>query len=427
MAKVKKVKKTPKGDGAPVELAEKKKHVRELAKAAQWKEVVNVCGFDLLSLLADVEKNKAKHTPRSLAQEILAKNGYELPSPPKETREKEVTEVAAPKTPVMAVPEAVVPKTPMVVAPVMIEDSPDTITEAQRQQIESRRQQALERRKQKMAMLSAQNSSHSINHEYGIHHSVIGSAVQEYCPLCKSQQRAETLQYQGVVRTEQKQQQHNAVSRGNAAQQAPDRFLEHHASNQKHHSLFLDDLEAAVDIINWEENQQVGQACAHEVSPEEYAVVDHVAQWEAQQAERSTSFDHYNTILDELDAAADIVQWETEQANASAMGRSHFSISDELAAAEIVDWEIGHQNVGGGNREWCVEASAKHSKFGANLLHGTPTGDAESTGNSEFQRAVGKTNGSRCSEAPTDRTKFHGTSASVPESTALIEAERFIS
>lgn len=204
-------------------------------------------------VVVDAEKHKAKHTPRSLAQDILAKNGYKSSSPTKE------------KTTVIK------QKTPDVVLPVVIEDSPDALTEAQRLQIEHRRREALERRKQKLAMLAAPIASRSTNHLSEQERTATSRTISV------SHRASPTPDY---FRETQKRPPATVTS-WRSAESMP-------ITAQKNPSRFLDELEAAAaDIIKWEEEQVATNAVESECP----------------------------TISDARAAASDVVGWEMEHQN----------------------------------------------------------------------------------------------------------------
>lgn len=99
-------------------------------------------------------------------------------------------------------------------------------------------------------------------------------------------------------------------------------------------SLFLDDLEAAADIVKWEQEQFASEdpVPVHEISPEYYSEVKPVNIRETQKP-KTSNVKQRISIEDELAAAADIAMWEEEQ-------KLQFAIADEIAAAaEIAQWE----------------------------------------------------------------------------------------
>lgn len=134
-------------------------------------------------------------------------------------------------------------------------------------------------------------------------------------------------------------------------------------------SLFHDDLEAAADIVKWEQEQLASEdpLSVHEISPEQYAEVESVNNWEAQKPKSSNcakllfsieeelaaaaEIAHWeekqrqqSAIADEIAAAAEIAQWEDDQAANGALHENRRALSDEIAAAaDIVDWELAHQ------------------------------------------------------------------------------------
>lgn len=138
-----------------------------------------------------------------------------------------------------------------------------------------------------------------------------------------------------------------------------------------HPSLFLDELEAAADIVKWEQEQLATEdpvLVLHEVSPEYYSEAKPVEIWETQKPKPSNTIQLHISIEDELAAAADIAMWEEEQKQQSAIAneiaaageiarwddeqiangavqKSLHAFSDEIAAAAaMVDWEFDHQD-----------------------------------------------------------------------------------
>lgn len=134
-------------------------------------------------------------------------------------------------------------------------------------------------------------------------------------------------------------------------------------------SLFLNDLEAAADIVKWEQDQFASEdhVPVHEISPEYYSKVKPVniretqkpkpsnvkqrisiedelsaaadiAMWEEEQKLQSV-------VADEIAAAAEIAQWENEQFANGTIHKDSHTLSDEIAAAAaMVEWEFDHRD-----------------------------------------------------------------------------------
>lgn len=108
-------------------------HLIELTRRLLW------CVVCYCTCLLDVEKNRSRHTPQSLAKEILARNGYQ--SVPPRTPDATKTSVQSAKSTTQPAAQRPPP------LPVVIQrESPETITEEQKRLIELRRREALERR-----------------------------------------------------------------------------------------------------------------------------------------------------------------------------------------------------------------------------------------------------------------------------------------
>lgn len=106
--------------------------------------------------------------------------------------------------------------------------------------------------------------------------------------------------------------------------------------------MFLDELEAAAEVVKWENEHLASKSAVHTISPDRPIESGRVTTWGAGSLDSIET--QQLTISDELAAAADVVNWEAEQAQLAA-------ISSELAAAaEIVQWEED-QAAGGGEVE----------------------------------------------------------------------------
>uniref|UniRef100_A0AAV1UF33 Uncharacterized protein n=1 Tax=Peronospora matthiolae TaxID=2874970 RepID=A0AAV1UF33_9STRA len=296
-------------------VAAKRKHVRELAKAGRWNEIERLYGKKIvIKAKTYVETQGAKKkTPLEIANEILIKNGY-LPCVP---------DTAASRTP----PALIVHQTagsgtrecrPERIIAAAAPDSPVKLTKEQQKRIETRRQEALERRRrvQQVARTSVHpppaviqpsrpppDEAHRRSRQAVV-------PVQEQHLLSSQISRRESSSSDGQQETDT----HRVVTVGSRPRTNVVAEIKHARPE-----CFWDDLEAAAEIVQWE-NEHMAEAALEPQAPAAKIAPD-------EECGGSQQSSHYRRELptaipnqppavisfsQELLAAADIIQWEKE-------------------------------------------------------------------------------------------------------------------
>ncbi|CAI5710301.1 unnamed protein product [Hyaloperonospora brassicae] len=298
-------------------VAAKRKHVRELAKAGRWNEIERLYGKKIVTKAKTyvATLDGPKKTPLEIAHEILIKNGY-LPSGPATSARRPLPAPAAHQTTAGSGTRDCRPESTAVVAL----DSPVKLTKEQQQLIETRRQEALARRRR------VQQAARPHVHP--------SPAVIE-----PSRPFDEGLRQMRQATAPKQEQQHlvpGQVSRLGSSRPAghpkaptqcvviEERCARTGSVDETKHARpesFWDDLEAAAEIVQWENEhmaeaalEQQQQLPATQIAPDEecgdtYQSSHHRRESPAVDNRPPTVI----SFSQELLAAADIVQWEKER------------------------------------------------------------------------------------------------------------------
>ncbi|CAH0478614.1 unnamed protein product [Peronospora belbahrii] len=250
-----------------------------------------------------------KKTPLEIAHEILVKNGYQLSSP------QELTATTA--TPLVVETSESEDRSDVVTAhQPLTTKSPEMLTKEQLKLIETRRQEALARRR-RVQLAGRDHSYFSAviqpdSAEYMRHHvPPAGVSIQGH--------HLSSLEGFGMASSrpdiQVNSEPHRVVTPDTIS--ATDQVVDTaHARSQ----CFWDDLEAAAEIVQWE-NEQLAEATL--LQPP---------------VTTATSSDHaFDTVQNEA-------QHHTEVEAATTQAAAVISLSQELlAAAEIIQWENEHE------------------------------------------------------------------------------------
>ncbi|KAI9923230.1 hypothetical protein PsorP6_002018 [Peronosclerospora sorghi] len=301
----------PAGAKTKQTVAAKKKHVRELAKNGQWCEIERLYGKTILAkaktcrvqtliysrrLASDVETQRVKKTPLEIAHEILIKNGYMA---------------STSQTAVNAGTSTSHETESNTKAQQNISNSHSSatvLTEEQQKMIEAKRQEALARRRRKQ-----QTGRHDVRPPVIIQpdptEEKCGHLRQARAPLQGHHVDPQTSPVEScrpnhVLRTSNT---HRAVTpENNSTTTEPARP-----------DCFWDDLEAAAEIIQWE-NEHMAKVTLEQGSSKTASGLDREAtdnlrgQTVSLKETKPSGLSDVPSLSQELAAAAEIIEWEQE-------------------------------------------------------------------------------------------------------------------
>ncbi|UIZ20590.1 hypothetical protein KXD40_001046 [Peronospora effusa] len=291
-------------------VAAKKKHVRELVKAGLWGEIEKLYGTKILAKAKKYAETtqRVKKTPLEIAHEILAKNGY-LPS--------QETAISTTSAPFMNMEKGTSTSEEIQRVDAHVQknmstlSSPKTLTKEQLNLIETRRQEALARRRRIQQAARAPVYSPVVIRPDSADHGLQSVIV----PI----QENHVSPPQDLRRTSSKSagQPNSITHRVVTPEKTPttNKVVEtEHVRPQ----CFWDDLEAAAEIVQWE-NEQMAEVALEQLPAttatnvnQQFGTLQHEVRQLTEVETPNIQPPAVVSLSQELLAAADIIQWEKE-------------------------------------------------------------------------------------------------------------------
>ncbi|KAG3109485.1 hypothetical protein PI124_g5186 [Phytophthora idaei] len=315
-------------------VAAKKKHVRELAKAGRWAEIEKLYGKKILvKAKMYAEKNCTSKTPQEIAREILMKNGLLSPASQAAANttatstgnqeEESRTRGNMPRAnasipsnstkPLTKEQQKLIERRRQEALERRRPPSPlGALTEEQQERIEKRRREALEKRRRakNSGMIHVQppaviQPDSADNSRYGLQPSVVPPHY-----LYQQPPQVSRIEARPTASTS-----HRVVTPDNLP--ATNQVVK---TQQTRPDFFWDDLEAAAEIAQWE-NEHMAEVTLVQPSlaktPRGFSRKDDALQHSQRMRQgnpktRTPPDSAISTISQELAAAAEIIQWEKE-------------------------------------------------------------------------------------------------------------------
>ncbi|KAE9008354.1 hypothetical protein PR003_g16261 [Phytophthora rubi] len=304
----------PSGDKKKQSVAAKQKHVRERAKTGRWVEIERLYGKKMVAKAKIyAEKHHVTKTPQEIARDILLKNGYIPVAPQPAAKTAPASRAKRSSEPSTRVNSLVVDLTDQVEP----SSSPGTLTKEQQELIERRRRDALERRRraQKSVQLPVATQIHPVENLRGrlMPSSVLGPELEhrQYDPPPQAMRLSSNRPPAQPSSTT-----HRVVTPDNLPTANP--AIE---AEQVRPEYFWDDLEAAAEIVQWE-NEHMAEVALEKPS---VAAVPKSFHGEAgiPHPQQVPEAPQIPSISQELAAAAEIIQWENEHEHSPEIPEIH--------------------------------------------------------------------------------------------------------
>ncbi|CAI5731613.1 unnamed protein product [Peronospora destructor] len=290
-------------------VAAKKKHVRELVKAGLWGEIEKLYGKNILAKAKNYAETmqRVKKTPLEIAHEILVKNGY-LPSASQETAISTPAPSVDMENGTSTSEEIQVDTT--VQNNTSTASSPKTLTKEQLKLIETRRQEALARRRRIQQAATAPVSSPIVIRPDSADHNLQSAvvAIQEHRLSPPQDSRRTSSRPAG---------QPNSITHRVVTPEKTPTTNEVAETEHARPQCFWDDLEAAAEIVQWE-NEQMAEVALEQLPAtatnfdQEFGTVQHEVRQPTEVETPNTRPPAVVSLSQELLAAAEIIQWEKE-------------------------------------------------------------------------------------------------------------------
>ncbi|CAI5731602.1 unnamed protein product [Peronospora destructor] len=295
-------------------VAAKKKHVRELVKAGLWGEIEKLYGKKILGKAKNYAETmqRVKKTPLEIAHEILVKNGY-LPLASQETA------ISTP-APLVNMENGTSTSDEIQQVDTIVQNntstastasSPKTLTKDQLKLIETRRQEALARRRRIQQAATAPVSSPIVIRPDSADHNLQSAvaAIQEHHLSPPQDSRRRT--------SSRPAGQSNSITHRVVTPEKTPTTNEDAETKHARPQCFWDDLEAAAEIVQWE-NEQMAEVAVEQLpatatnSDQEFGIVQHEVRQPTEAETPNTRPPAVVSLSQELLAAAEIIQWEKE-------------------------------------------------------------------------------------------------------------------